>query len=678
MTSTEPAVARGAIGKFYYQGSAPSSIPVRNLSIPVAFPQGTTLSTVFQKSIKLGDGTQLPTMWSPYANHLDGSIAWASADVRIPTTLLQTLRSSEILIEDRQSSADLPAIHPQILTSMFSGSIWMAAKTTNGQPSVVQIQPVVAPGSTVYASHSYIKITTILSLGQIGVACFWKFSHAEPWVKLTITLLNGWDYYNQAPGTASTAFDQIQLGVSGFETFIKRSTLHGFFETGSSLIPGAQKTYSLFPTGKKLGFGQGTSFDLILYPSSMSADNAARLEAMSEISQPICAIPYEDDLAAQNAWSASGFFPLAHPNQTFLNTVKADAQSYFTKNWFGFFGGNPGDYFFWGDVRIPATTGTPRNTLAGSYFGKSAVWAQSPTALEALEMVARAQTLRGMLRGVKPDGKTYVWTGFIHDTSQNMHGIPRGLFYDGFADYSNILGWSYEHMTLDSIYDYYLLSAGDPAIKMEIECMGYQIMCAYTPGYYLDIQTGSSERGEGWMLYSLAMAYKATGKREFLTQANTNIARIKRKIDQMGRLALGQYSDGHGVWTVNHWWSAPWQAAFLSYGLHAWSGVSTDAAYCLDKVLTGLITNGIDWTTGVMKFLYDITNPADYPAGRPLDGVDQFIISAMQIAINRSATLAPDVVAKAQTLKSRLMQQYAVTLLTPKLTDYAASVVPLT
>lgn len=662
------------VARYYYQGINPpeQEVPIRNMKVPVAFPKGTTVSTLLSKGLSLND-VSMPTMWSPYAFHMDGSIAWARGDVRSPMAQFRSAPSGDIKLIDSTATIDIPALHPNIYSSIFGDEIWLVVKE-QGQPAAsARLMPVPAPGANPGVSQSYLQFQSILTLGHIGFACYWEFMHNEPFYRLTISMYNGWDHYHLPGATHSIVIESIQLCYKTQEISCRKGPLHGVRQSGSPLVPGCVGL-ELFPNNDKIGLGQGHTFDFVVIPRETTLNSPQRGEAQTEVVNPLRVIPVEDHVARCEAWSALGFCNVSHASAATKSALVSEANGYFGQNWFGFYGGtDPNSYFFWGDVRYPPTTGTPRNSLAGSYWGKRTLWAQSTTCLDVVECISRAQSLRPFLRGISPNGRTYVWAGDIHWTSQDKHGMPSTMPYPLPEDYHGIGAWSYEHMTVDMLYDHYLLSGGDPVARFELEAMGRQIECAYTQGYYLDLGNGISERGEGWMLYALANIYRATGKQSLKDLAIRISAKLRAKITQFAAMAMPQYGNANGVWQTNHWWSAPWQAGFLIYGLGAWASSIPDAKFCMLEVFKGTILNGWEWTLDRMKFVYDVQTPTDWPTSHGLDGVDLFIISAV-IMCKDDPSISTDVKTKAEHILSKLT---AGVNITTKWAEMATSQIPV-
>jgi hypothetical protein len=308
--------------------------------------------------------------------------------------------------------------------------------------------------------------------------------------------------------------------------------------------------------------------------------------------------PYIDPvyMRTAKAWADHGSLDDPPQDDATLHTYDANklndiyqqafARTNYTFGWSEF-----GEYIW---AKNTHTTGSPRNKL--SYFDRFAVNG-SPAAFRQNELFAlhsrdiRTYHIRGFDADEQPNA--FLWEGLPHPIALNKLGrntIPTSLAPHKQGIPSTGKGWNgfdIEHMVVDDLYEYYLLS-GDPVSYDSLVSIG-QAMRTW-PIYEPYDPVGSS-RAIGWTLRAMLRAWRVTGDERLLALSDLLVHVVDTTYNKSASPVTGetyhwvtrfQPSASH-IATDDH--DIPWQLATVVHGMllhHRETGSETSRTIALD------------------------------------------------------------------------------------------------
>jgi len=254
------------------------------------------------------------------------------------------------------------------------------------------------------------------------------------------------------------------------------------------------------------------------------------------------------------------------------------------------------------------TTGSPRNRL--TYFDKFAING-SPGAFRHSELFAlhsrdlRTYHIDGFSKEARP--LATLWEG-LPVWSKSVDKLGRDAIDPALAPHKNGIppkghGWNgfdFEHLMLDDLYEYYLLT-GDPVSHESLREMGECIrtMLVYDPN-----KAPGSSRGIGWTLRALIKIYQVTGDVRFKNSADelvvsafNNYGKTPSPVTGLTYHYLTRYPP-NGSHISNAYYDCPWQMCVAIHGLllhHRETGSAMSRQIALDVAdyITNYAWNGV-------------------------------------------------------------------------------------
>ena len=307
-------------------------------------------------------------------------------------------------------------------------------------------------------------------------------------------------------------------------------------------------------------------------PGSSPAEVASwQTTATAIVQEPMYA------LASQRTWhktAAAGLLggPIAGPADSHAR-AGTEYLSWANGNSFGTWGSH-------GDVKVTATTGSPRNgPLSGELA--HAIQGQHHRLLRKLEQMAWAQAMRPYhlwQLQVGADQKIQIWGGTpllavqgetlgrrrLHDAD------PWPQYRTLSAGQSPTHGWEAfdpEHWTSDLLFDYWTIS-GDAWAKEELRQLGQSLKGVMRLGYYVTAFVQPA-RAEGWCLQGFAQVYQATRDasiKDFAMRRVIEIVDAQRKKDHPSRAMKFESNYPGTQYPFDHEFFMPWQHGAVLYG----------------------------------------------------------------------------------------------------------------
>lgn len=395
------------------------------------------------------------------------------------------------------------------------------------------------------------------------------------------------------------------MGVRGLDgdLFVQRVEAAQNHPAGLSCGASGPLTVALLPTlsGREHYLDDATRktfrLDLVQGAGKSSPDHLARLASPAQITYDT------SEVAATEAWGDAGHLYVPGPTSQWSRPKPPkDA---------------PTGWADWGEAHAFNThqSGSPRNQLSvfleALQSGRNDLfrWAQS-RAWHAMDL--RPYHIDGFLAAEHPDANLY--EGVPHSNEPPSRRLGRSEIPARFPEYKQGLpekghgynGFDPEHMTLDDIYECYLLTGSWPALDA-LRSAGEAMLT-----WKEVIPSGEihSARSFGWTLRALVQVHRATGEARYLDAARRLVARADaergkgtvkylQRMKPDGRHLADQESDAPFMVAVAlHGLSAYWQqtadplvppmAADLSdFCMGAYRGNGFVADLPLDKPYTG-------------------------------------------------------------------------------------------
>jgi len=330
------------------------------------------------------------------------------------------------------------------------------------------------------------------------------------------------------------------------------------------------------------------------------------------------------EVAATRAWGDAGalFVPAPRAMTSVPLGVPRDA---------------PTGWAHWGEwrARSTRTSGSPRNRLSvylealqsGRVDARRAARARAHHAMD-----LRPYHIRGFVTDEHPD--VHLYEGVPHPNDPPEHSLgrksidpaldpwrrrlpPRGHGYNGFDP---------EHMTLDDVYEHWLLTGSWPAHDA-LRSAGEAMLTwhAVRPGRPL-----WSSRATGWTLRALVQVHRATGEARFVEAARRIVDKIERERGRGDVTYLHRHPpDPRHVEDAE--WDAPWMVAIAVHGLVAYHAETGDER--VPAILSDLVAFIMSGWTG-QGFLESIAVDDASPSGvdpQPA-GTSQWIPGALAAA----------------------------------------------
>ena len=397
----------------------------------------------------------------------------------------------------------------------------------------------------------------------------------------------------------------------------------------SSMVasPGSPLRIGLLPAGEEefwLDDASRKSFRL----------NISQARTYRDISQPIAAsfrAPFvhldPDDLAASLAWGDIGLFH-APSRAEIRRTVPPPKATMGWADWGEFFATNT------------HSTGSPRNRL--SVFLEAVQSGQENLLDLAVARARHAMDLRPYhIDGFSADEYPLanLSEGTPHPNELSKNPLGRGKMGDRYPEYKTGIpkgghgynGFDREHMTLDDVYEYYLLS-GSWLAKDALRSAG-EAMLTWQGVVH-------SSRVIGWTLRALISCYRATGDPRYLQKAReivhqTDEERSKGPVFYLRRMP----PDPRHL--PDNDYESPWMDAVAIYGMAAYWSESQDPI--VPPMLTELSTFILSAYHGVEGFAGDVAvdDPSIQNPDRMPLGVSQWIPGALATAAFVTGDHAP-------------------------------------
>jgi len=282
-------------------------------------------------------------------------------------------------------------------------------------------------------------------------------------------------------------------------------------------------------------------------------------------------------LASHDAWeqtAAAGLVggPIAGPSDS-RDRAKSDYDLWANWSWFGTWGAH-------GDVKVTATTGTPRNHPLSPELAH-AIQGQYHRLLETLEQAAWAQAMRPYHLWdlqVGAEQQILLWDGVPMLLVPGEHlGRLELRDNDPYPQYRSLSngqqkahGWGWfdhEHWTSDLLFDYWTIS-GDEWAKEELRQLGQSLKGLMRLQYYYT-QDVQAARAEGWCMQGFAQVYQATQDDSIKTYAMRRVNEIidmQRLKTHPSRTMSIQGNYGGTQWPMNHTFYTAWQHGAVLYG----------------------------------------------------------------------------------------------------------------
>ncbi len=319
------------------------------------------------------------------------------------------------------------------------------------------------------------------------------------------------------------------------------------------------------------------------------AGGAAALEAtadagaalMARAGAPALVALDPGDVAASLAWGDTGLMYVPDAASTARANLGIPPQA-------------PTGWTDWGEwhSRNTHTTGSPRNLLSVylefMQSGRAEAFAAGQArAFHAMDL--RPFHIRGFRASDFPRANLYEGTPHVNEQPANRLG--RSEMSARFPEYKTGLppaghgynGFDSEHMTLDDIYECWLLT-GDWVAHDALVSAGEAMLTWHT------VQPGGdlwAARNIGWTLRALVQVHRATGERRYLDAAADMVARADRERGHgaVKYLRKGAPDPRHIADATSE---APWMVAIAIHGLCAYWAESHDPA--VPPLLTDLVS----------------------------------------------------------------------------------------
>lgn len=330
------------------------------------------------------------------------------------------------------------------------------------------------------------------------------------------------------------------------------------------------------------------------------------------------------DVAASAAWGDTGLFYAPEPAE--LRTPPPDPRE------------PPTGWADWGEWNTKNThsTGSPRNRL--SVF-LEAVQSGSPDLLDlALARARHAMDLRPFhIQGFSADDfpRANLYEGVPHVNEPPENRLGRSEMAARFPEYEAHLpegghgynGFDGEHMTLDDVYECWLLT-GDWTAHESLAQAGEAMLTWHTvmPGYDLH-----SARSFGWTLRALVQVYRATGDRRFLDACTQMVARADEQRGQ-GDVKYFRAGPPDARHIPDEQSESPWMVGVALHGLCAYWSESHDPL--VPAMLRDLTTFVLAAYRGSEGFVSDLPVKGPLTGGKATEpmGTSQWIPGALAAA----------------------------------------------
>jgi hypothetical protein len=362
----------------------------------------------------------------------------------------------------------------------------------------------------------------------------------------------------------------LWMGVHGLESdlFVQRVESAQNHPTGLACGPTGPLTVRLLPTlpGREYYLDDATrkTFRMHLVRNAGKA-GPARVQRLIDPAH-VALDPVQ--VAASGAWGDAGqlFVPDARELSS-RASPPADA---------------PTGWVDWGEAEAHNThqSGSPRNRLSvfleAVQSGRADLfrWAQS-RAWHAMDL--RPYHIDGFLAAQHPDANLY--EGIPHSNEQPHRRLGRSEMDQRFPEYKQGLpsqghgynGFDPEHMTLDDVYECWLLTGSWQALDA-LRSAGEAMLT-----WKEVIPSGSihSSRTFGWTLRALVQVYRATGEARYLAAAARLVARADAERGQ-GSVRYLRRMPPDGRHIADQESDSPWMVAIALHGLAAYWLESAD------------------------------------------------------------------------------------------------------
>ena len=415
------------------------------------------------------------------------------------------------------------------------------------------------------------------------------------------------------------------MGVRGLDgdLFVQRVEAAQNHPAGLSCGAKGPLTVALLPTlsGREYFLDDASRktfrLDLIQGAGKSSPEHLARLASPAQITYDTA------EVAASGAWGDAGHLYVPGPS-TQWSRAKPPA-------------GAPTGWADWGEARAFNThqSGSPRNQLSvfleALQSGRNDLfrWAQS-RAWHAMDL--RPYHIDGFLASEHPDANLY--EGIPHGNEPPERRLGRSEIPGRFPEYKQGLpekghgynGFDPEHMTLDDIYECYLLTGSWPALDA-LRSAGEAMLT-----WKEVIPSGEihSARSFGWTLRALVQVHRATGEARYLDAARRLVARADSERGK-GPVKYLQRMKPDGRHLADQESDAPFMVAVALHGLSAyWLETA-------DPIVPPMAADLSDFCMGAFRgtgFVADLPLDKPYTGGvadSPL-GVSSWIPGALAAA----------------------------------------------
>ncbi|MBI4881252.1 MAG: hypothetical protein HY812_16575 [Planctomycetes bacterium] len=390
----------------------------------------------------------------------------------------------------------------------------------------------------------------------------------------------------------------------------------------------------------------------LVYSFHAASGFDARLEARRQTHPLLPHVPLWY-LRETKAWGDLG--DLRDPGLTF-SQMKAQGEAELAEDYSGM---DLNGGFGWSEFGEPVwaksthTTGSPRNRL--TYFDRFMIsgaraWFEKEEVFALHSMDLRTYHIDGFRKEDHPN--TYLMEGLPHYNSYDQLGrdqISAALdpYKAGIPDKGHKWnGYDADHMVLDDLYEYYLLTGSRNALDA-VRSIAEGINTWDSPSPW---KAAHSSRSTGWTLRALMKAYAATGDARFLARAQGVVQSVQNFRGQSPSPLTGLLyhyltrqvygAAGHNM-TLEY--DLPWQIAVGMYGLALYGRETGDPA--VDPILADLSNYIIDYAVagGVVLEALACDDHLDVNPKESNSGVNSWISSALAIAwrvTKRAETLA--------------------------------------
>ena len=282
-------------------------------------------------------------------------------------------------------------------------------------------------------------------------------------------------------------------------------------------------------------------------------------------------------LATPLAWQqtrAAGLLggPIDGPSDS-ESRARGEHDSWQGQNHFGTWGTH-------GEVKVTATTGTPRNHPLSPELAH-AIQGRYPLLLQKLEQMAWAQSMRPYhLFGLQVGAEQQIllWEGtpllLVQGESLGRRTLRDA---DPYPQYRTLnagqtpgQGWNaydHEHWSTDLLFDYWTIS-GDAWAKEELRQLGQSLKALMRLSYYYTAGIQAA-RAEGWCMQGFAQCYQATGDaalKQYAMRRATEIVDAQRKKSHPSKAMTFQGNYPNTGYPNNHEFFMPWQHGSVLYG----------------------------------------------------------------------------------------------------------------